>query len=147
MKLYDKFCKLAVPHVRSGDTVVFWLDRWQLNNTVVIMQQRFLRLHSFVIDDTLTIKDVMELSNPTDNFHLSLSVEAFEEFNQLQDLMPLINLHEGETDVWKWPSKSGDYQSRIYYLSCFQTSWLTPYSGGSGNILAHSSSRCLAGSS
>ena len=84
MKLFDKFCKLAVPHARSGDSVVFWLDRWQFNKEVVIMQQRFPRLHSFVIDDTLTIKEVMELSNLTDNFHLPLSVEAFEEFNQLQ---------------------------------------------------------------
>ena len=27
LMLYDKFCKVAVPHVRSGDMVVFWLDR------------------------------------------------------------------------------------------------------------------------
>ena len=73
------------------------------------MQHRFPRLHSFVIDDTLTIKDMMELSDPTDNFHLSLSAEAFEEFNQLQALLPLVNLQEGVKDVCKWPSKSGDY--------------------------------------
>ena len=129
MKLYDKFCKLVVPHARSGDSVVFWLDRWQFNNEVVIMQQRFPRLHSFVIDDTLTIKDVMELPDPTDNFHLPLSVEAFEEFNQLQALMPLINLHEGVNDVWKWPSRTGDYRSRIYYLFCFSEVVVDPIFG------------------
>ena len=28
MRLYPKFCKLAVPQVHAGDTVLFWLDRW-----------------------------------------------------------------------------------------------------------------------
>ena len=62
-----------------------------------------------MIDDSLTVKDMMELSDLTDNLHLPLSAEAFEEFNQLQALLPLVNLHDGEKDVWKWPSKSSDY--------------------------------------
>ena len=93
------------------------------------MQHQFPRLHSFVIDDTLTIKDVMALSDPTSNFYLPLSVQAFEEFNHLLALMPLINLHEGEKDVWKWPSKSGAYHSRIYYLSCFSEIVVDPLLG------------------
>ena len=58
------------------------------------MQHRFSRLHSFVIDDSLTVKDMMELSDLTDNLHLPLSAEAFEEF-KLQALLPLVNLQEG----------------------------------------------------
>ena len=67
--------------MHAGDTVIFWLDQWQLGNNAVLMQHLFPRLHSFVIDDTLTIKDMMELSDPTDKLHLPLSAEAFEEFN------------------------------------------------------------------
>ena len=37
MRLYPKFCKLAVPQVHVGDTVLFWLDRWQLGNRVVLL--------------------------------------------------------------------------------------------------------------
>ena len=43
--------------------------------------------------------------------------------------MPLVNLQEGGNDVWKWPSKSGDYQSRIYYLSCFSDIVIDPIFG------------------
>ena len=126
LKLYDKFCNLAVPQVRSGDTVIFWLDRWQFNNTTVNMRLQFPGLHSFVIDDTLTVKDILELPEPSDNLHLPLSVEAFEEFNQLQVFLNMVQLQEGVKDVWKWPSKTGDYQSKIYYLSCFSDNVVDP---------------------
>ena len=81
MPLDDSFCKLVVPLMHAGDTVVFWLDQWQLGNNAVLMHHRFPRLHSYVIDDTITIKDLMELPDLTDNFHLPLPAEAFEEFN------------------------------------------------------------------
>ena len=90
------------------------------------MQHQFPRLHSFVIDGTLTVKDILELPDPTDNLHLPLSAQAFEEFNQLQALLTMVNLQDGQNDVWKWPSKSGDYQSRIYYLSCFSDTVVDP---------------------
>ena len=109
------------------------------------MQHRFPRLHSFVIDDTLTIKDMMELSDPTDNLHLPLSAEAFEEFNQLQAVLPLVNLREGER-------MSGNGHPSLVITSegfttchAFRTLWLIPYSGGSRNGLAPLSLRCLAG--
>ena len=79
-----------------------------------------------MIDDTLTVNDIMELYDFTDNLHLPLSAQAFEEFNQLQEMLPLVNLQDGINDVWKWPSKSGDYQSRIYYLSCFSDTAVDP---------------------
>lgn len=119
MQLYDNFCKLVVPQVHAGDTVVFWLDRWQLGNSAVLMHHRFPWLHSYVIDDTITIKEFMELPDLTDNFHLPLSSKAFQEYTQLQSLLPLINLEEERKDIWKWPSKSGEFQPRIYYESCF----------------------------
>ena len=93
----------------AGDTVVVWLDRWQLGNEAVIMHCRFPSLHSYVIDDTITIKDFMERPDLTDNFHLPLSAKAFQEFKQLQSLLRMINLQEEGKDVWKWPSKSGEY--------------------------------------
>ena len=52
-----KFCLLATPQVHAGDTVVFWLDRWQIDNRIIALKDRFPRLHSFAIDDTVTVKD------------------------------------------------------------------------------------------
>ena len=50
------------------------------------MKERFPRLHSFVIDDLLSVKDIFQLSDITDNLHLPLSTEAHQEFLQLQEL-------------------------------------------------------------
>ena len=73
MCLYPKFCKLVVPQVLAGDTVLFWLDRWQLGNRVVLLQDYFPRLHSFVVDDAITVKDFMAQTDILDHFHLPLS--------------------------------------------------------------------------
>ena len=61
----------------------------------------------------------MERPDVLDHFHLPLSLEAYSEFTQLQALLPLINLDGESKDIWKWPSKSGVFMSKIYYDSCF----------------------------
>ena len=119
MSLYTNFCKLAVPQVHAGNTVVFWLDRWQLGNNVVLLSEKFPRLHSFVIDDTVTVREFMEQPETSEHFHLPLSQEAYIELTQLQDLLSLINSNVESKDIWKWPSKSGEFKSKIYYESCF----------------------------
>mgnify|MGYP000865977159 FL=1 len=119
MRLYPNFCKLAVPQVHVGDTVLFWLDRWQLGNRAVLLHDCFPRLHSFVVDDAITVKEFMERPDVLDHFHLPLSQEAYSELTQLQALLPLINLDGESKDIWKWPSKSGVFMSKIYYDSCF----------------------------
>ena len=113
MSLYTNFCKLAVPQVHAGNTVVFWLDRWQLGNNVVLLCEQFPRLHSFVIDDTITVREFLELPEISEHFHLPLSQQAYTELTQLQDLLTLVNLNEEGKDIWKWPSKSGEFKSKI----------------------------------
>lgn len=73
----------------------------------------------FVVDGAITVKEFMELPDILDHFHLPLSQEAFSEFTQLQALLPLINLDGESKDIWKWPSKSGVFMSKIYYDSFF----------------------------
>ena len=62
LKLYEKFCLLATPQVHAGDTMVFWLERWQIDNRIIALKDRFPRLHSFAIDDTITVKDFFLIS-------------------------------------------------------------------------------------
>ena len=68
LKLYEKFVLLATPQVHAGDTVVFWLDRWQIDNRMIALKDRFPRLHSFAIDDTITVKDFFFLSDGCGRF-------------------------------------------------------------------------------
>lgn len=82
-KLFDKFCMLAAPEVHSGETVLFWLDKWKLQGRFLSMKDRFPRLHSYVVDDLLTVKATFELPSVTSNLHLPLSSEAHQELMQL----------------------------------------------------------------
>ena len=83
LKLYEKFVLLATPQVHAGDTVVFWLDRWQIDNRMIALKDRFPRLHSFAIDDTITVKDFCSYQLAVEGFHLPFSSEAYMELAQL----------------------------------------------------------------
>ena len=87
LKLYDKFCWLATPQVHAGDTVVFWLDCWQIDNRMIALKDRFPRLHSFAIDDTITVKDFFSYQTAVEGFHLPFSSEAHLELTQLQNFL------------------------------------------------------------
>ena len=52
--------------------MVFWLDKWEVGGSIVILKDRFPRLHSFVIDDLVTVRDIFELPNFVDSLHLTL---------------------------------------------------------------------------
>ena len=126
LKLYENFCKLAIPQVHAGDTVVFWLDKWEISGNLVILKDRFPRLHSFVIDDLATVKDFLELPNLTECFHLPLSLEAFQELDHLQSMLLPIELDPNSKDIWRWPSKSGQFQTKIYYDYAFSSIVVDP---------------------
>ena len=59
-KLMDKFREFTCVQVNQGDTVLFWDDNWQLDNSMVPLKQRFARLFSFAIDSWARVKDYME---------------------------------------------------------------------------------------
>ena len=113
LKLYDKFCLFVTPQVHAGDTVVFWLDRWQIDNRVIALKDRFPRLHSFAIDDMISVKNFFDYQSMVEGFHLPFSSEAYLELSQLQALLQPISLDPNEKDIWKWPSKSGEFQSKL----------------------------------
>ena len=106
--------------VHAGDTVVFWLDHWKVDNNTVPSKERFSCLHSFAIDDLITVRDFFNMISESDYFHLPLSVEAFNELQQLQSILAPINLDPKGKDIWIWPSKSGDFQPRLFYEINFQ---------------------------
>ena len=52
-KLMDNFRAVTEVDVRSGDTVLFWSDYWQIGNNHVPLQDRFPRLYSFCLHKNL----------------------------------------------------------------------------------------------
>jgi hypothetical protein len=47
----------------------------------------FPRLHSFAVNKLASVKNVLELNDPIDAFHLQLSAQAFEEFHEFNHLI------------------------------------------------------------
>lgn len=97
-KLFEKFCQLAIPEVHSGDTVLYWLDQWQILGSHIPLKDRFPCRFSFVIDDKLTVKEILALHSVGSNFHLPLSMQAYRELLQLEHILSPVNLEDQVKD-------------------------------------------------
>ena len=112
-KLEGKFREIAIISPGSGDTILFWKDRWNFMGSCLPLCQRFARLHSFALDDDLSVADVFAAQDLADLFYLPLSTQAFEEFGLLRDAIvsnPLLD----QKDIWVY--EWGDsFRSINYY--------------------------------
>ena len=69
MQLSEKYVPLYSITVGTGDSALFWYDKWNGFN----MQEKFPRLHSFALDNKSSIGDVIEAHDRTELFELPLS--------------------------------------------------------------------------
>jgi hypothetical protein len=67
-------CKLG-----NGETILFWTDNWK----DMLFDERFPRLFSFVKDKLISVNEALQISDPTQAFHLPLSTEAAEELRRI----------------------------------------------------------------
>lgn len=59
--------------------MLFWKDNWTGHN----LQSTLPHLHSFAVNDEQYFLDFYGEHDWTEHFHMPLSIEAYEEFNQL----------------------------------------------------------------
>jgi len=100
-KLMEKYRQLTKPFVKSGDTVLFWSDEWELGGATVPLRSRFSRLFSFAIDDKIYVKEVCQTQDRSSLFYLSLSSQAYEEYLEVCSWLQVLQLHPSEYDEWK----------------------------------------------
>ena len=98
-----------------GDSVLFWYDAWVFLGSSTPLRERFQRLFSFVIDDKVSVREVLSTPNMADLFHLPLSLEAMDELNVVQS--GLFDLHADTQipDYWSWTPGKGSYTTKSYY--------------------------------
>jgi hypothetical protein len=120
----DSYRSLAKPVMKSGETVLFWPDEWEINNSTTPLHQRFPRLFSFVKDDKISVRDMILLRDRAEELHLPLSGQAFDEFLVLQTWLQDFNLQNPGADEWKCPW--GVYKASKYYLSLFDHIQVAP---------------------
>ena len=94
ISLLERFKQISRCTIGNGQTVLFWKDTWNDLN----LQSTLPHLHSFAPNDEQSVQDFFGENDWTEHFHLPLSIEAYEELNQLQDLAP--TLLPNREDKW-----------------------------------------------
>ena len=79
-KLMGKYKLVVKPMVQLGKTIPFCSDAWEIGGSFIPLRERFARLFSFVIEDKIYVKKMVDHYGRTELFHLPLSAKAFEEF-------------------------------------------------------------------
>jgi hypothetical protein len=78
------------------------------------MQHLFPCLFSFVQNEDISVKSFCSTTDISDIFHLPMSPEAFQQYEQLQQITQQMNLNQTTNDVWNF-QRGDNYTSRKYY--------------------------------
>jgi hypothetical protein len=115
MKLVDKYRAICTATPGCGDSILFWHDKW----SGIIPAQEFPRLHSFALNNQLSVKEMFQCTNRAELFYRPLSQQAFEEYNRMQNIIGSISLDPVKNDVWETIWKDGVYTANLYYKHCY----------------------------
>jgi hypothetical protein len=80
--------------VGNAKTVLFWLDVWNGH----LLQEKLPRLFSFAKTQKSSVAMFLETPNLIEHFHLPLSEQAYQEFQELQDSVQNIQVNEDGND-------------------------------------------------
>jgi hypothetical protein len=83
ISLADDYRAISSVNVGNGSTALFWSDSWKNQ----LLDSSFPRLFSFVRDKLQSVKEFLEKDSVMDNFHLPLSIEAHQEFQQMMEFI------------------------------------------------------------
>lgn len=83
LKLLETCKGLAMATVSNGSTCFFWLDLWD----GTIMQNLFPELFSYSKNKLISVQAMKTDPVTIDHFHLPLSNEAYEQFEQLNSIL------------------------------------------------------------
>ena len=96
LKLCDLFRGIADYRIGDGSTVLFWSDLWNDN----VMQVKFPRLYSFARNKRILVSQFLLNNSLESQFHLSLSKQAYQEFQSLQEYIQTIQVQQDSKDSW-----------------------------------------------
>lgn len=81
--------------VHDGSSVIFWQDLWNGQVTA----QAFPELFSFAKDPWISYRNMLQLSSPSQHFHLPLSIQAHQQLITLWSSFPE-EQSQLENDIW-----------------------------------------------
>ena len=112
--LSDAYRAITKCVLGNGVSILFWSDNWLQSK----MEDRFPRLFSYAIDKLQSVAEFMGGDNALQWFHLPLSVEAHEEYAQMQILLQDVSLDANTKDNWVCTLGNGVFKpSKVYRLN------------------------------
>jgi hypothetical protein len=84
------------------------------------LDAQFPQLKSFEKDKLQFVKEFHDMENALQIFHLPLSVEAHDEFQQLQSLMQSTLFTQNAKDSWVFTLAKGVFKPSLVYKLIFQ---------------------------
>jgi hypothetical protein len=107
------FRGIASCRVGDGSTVLLWSDVWNDH----LLQNKFPKLYSFAKNKEISVAQFL-LNNQIENqFHLPLSEQAFQEYQDLQQLIQQIQVGPESKDLWEYIWGNSKYTaSKLYHL-------------------------------
>jgi hypothetical protein len=141
LKLNILYRGIAKCSLGDGSSITFWEDLGAGD----VLSHKFPRLFSFVRNEIVSVKHVMQAADLDSLFHLPLSPEAFDEMLQLQDLVSLVPYDHTSKDSWFLSWGTQEFSSHCYYQSIFSTYRPMAFSKQSGSQSVSPVSNFLCG--
>ena len=110
IKLIPTYKSMALCQVGNGQTVMIWEDTWNSQACRV----KYPELHSFRIKDNPSYMEFMDRPILIENFHLPLSLQAFQQLHMFQNDLLSINMSTNP-DVWTYTWNSDKFSSQKAY--------------------------------
>ena len=101
---------MARVSVINGATCFLWQDLWADQ----LLEQAYPELHSYAKNKSITVRDACQSPVTHDLFHLPLSVEAFQQFQEFTSLLDSLHLLE-DNDMWSYIWNSPTFSSQKAY--------------------------------
>jgi hypothetical protein len=91
----DKFTGVAKCTVGNGTAVLFGLDIWN----DLLLHEKLPRLFTFAKNQKISVADSLSTIDLASHFHLPLSEQAYEEYQELQEMVQSIQI--GQEDKYQ----------------------------------------------
>lgn len=97
LKLLEHFKTMSRVNIQSGASCLLWFDNWHND----YWHQSFPELFSFAKTQHISLRTTVQTGSLDDLFHLPLSMEAFEQFQEFRNILQPLQLLQGN-DVWTY---------------------------------------------
>ena len=121
LKLLDKFKGMASVPVADGSSCLLWDDCWQGQP----LKLTFPEIYSFVKKPDISLKAAVAVTAASSLFNLPLTVEAFDQFQQIEHLLQNLQMVNG-ADTWTYIWGTSIFSYKRAYRHLLGSSWSHP---------------------